>query len=250
HRLTTWTNPLPGELAGGEEGLFSNPTYLVSTGPIRQCAISPNGTDIAFTTLRQSFPLSPPTLVTPRPVALPVAVELYQIDLDGQTIERVTPGPGTGLSAVPQNATESGLSNTLQGEAEIGASGPSYSADGHLLAFASTAYNLVAGDGNAELSEGSPKAGTGSDVFTVETPPPSAVVPSTISATPAAISVVPTWRLTVNALSRAHGSSGAAGVLNLELSLSHKLRSMARAKGGLYTTVEVEFTGPGGRPLK
>lgn len=286
HQLTRWTNPVPGEVKGGEEALFASPAYLVSTGPIRQCAISPNGTAIAFTTLRQNFAMSPPTLETPRPVALPVAVELYQIDLEGQTIERVTPGPGTGLSAVPQNATESGLSNTLQGEAKIGASGPSYSADGRLLAFASTAYNLVAGDGNAKLSEGSPVSETGSDVFTVETPPPSAIVPSTISGRPAAISVVPSWRLTVHAVSRpngavrilagvpgagtlrakaqsrfgakprprkvstAHRTSGAAGLLNLELSLSHKLRSMAHVKGGLYTTVEVEFTGPGGRPLK
>jgi hypothetical protein len=286
HRLTKWTNPLPGEVPGGEEGLFSNPAYLVSTGPIRQCAISPNGTDIAFTTLRQSFPLSPPTLVTPRPVALPVAVELYQIDLQGQTIERVTPGPGTGLSAVPAGAGENGTPLYLGGEAKIGASGPSYSGDGRLLAFGSTAYNLVNGDGNAELSEGSPESGTGSDVFTVETPPPSAVVPSTISARPAAISVVPSWRLTVHAVSRPNGAvrivagvpgagtlrakaqsrfgakprprkvstarrrSAAAGLLNLELNLSHKLRSMARVKGGLYATVEVEFTGPGGRPLK
>jgi hypothetical protein len=285
HRLTKWTNPLPSG-ADGTEDLFEEPKYLVSTGPIRQCAISPDGTRIAFTTLRQNFPLSPPTLLTPRPVALPVAVELYQVDLEGQTIERVTPGPGTGLSAVPGGARESGLSNFLQGEAEIGASGPSYSADGRLLAFASTAYNLVTGDGNTELEEGSPKRGTGSDVFTVETPPSSAVVPSTISGRPAAISVVPSWRLTVHAVSRpngavrivagvpgmgtlrakaqsrfgtkphprkvssAHRHAGAAGLLDLELSLSHNLRSMARVKGGLYTTVEVEFTGPGGRPLK
>jgi hypothetical protein len=288
HQLTKWTDPLPNE-TGDEESLFREPAYLVSTGPIKQCAISPDGTRIAFTTLRQNFSLSPPTLETPRPVELPVAVELYQINLEGQTIERITPGPGTGVSAVPggfEVSSPETLADAKYGEAAAGASGPSYSADGRLVAFASTAYNLVAGDGNTGLDEGRPKPGSGSDVFTVETPPPSAVVPSTISGRPAAISVAPSWRLTVHAVSRPDGavrivagvpgagtlrakaqsrfgakprprkvstarrSSAAAGLLNLELSLSHKLRSMALVKGGLYTTVEVQFTGPGGRPLK
>jgi hypothetical protein len=96
-QLTKWTNPSPGTPSGLEQ-FFQKSEYLVFTGPIRQCAISPDGTRIAFTTLRQSFTQSPQLLTTPQPVAPSIAVELYQIDLEGQTIERVTPGPGTGGS--------------------------------------------------------------------------------------------------------------------------------------------------------
>jgi hypothetical protein len=42
----------------------------------------------------------------------------------------------------------------------------------------------------------------------------------------------------------------AAGVLRLELNLPGKLRKLAHRKGGLYTTLDIQFSGSGGRPLR
>jgi hypothetical protein len=277
HQLTRWTNPAPSLVE--VESLFDKAEYLVSVGPIKQCAISPDATRIAFTSQRQNFPLNPPTLLTPRPTALPAVTELYQVDLQGQTIERITPGPGTGVSLAPKGEAESAraqrLAEAKYGEAPLGASGPSYSGDDRTIAFASKAFNLVVADANEN-----------SDVFTVESKPPSPVEQSTISSRPPSLSVVPLWRLTVHAVSRPNGavrilagtpgagtlqaratsrvgakarmrqvSSGrrhppAAGLVQLELTLPPKLRKLARRKGGLYTNLGVQFNGPGGKPLK
>lgn len=270
-QLTRWTNPVPGKPA---EELFGIPKDLALLGPIQQCTISPDGEHIAFTTERQNFPLNPPTLITPRPTALPTVVELYQVNLEGETIERVTPGTGTGVS-VARSIETGTIREARYGEAELGASGPSYGAGGRLLAFASGAYNLVAGDANQE-----------SDVFTVESKPPSPIQPSTISSRPSSLSVHVSWRLTVHAISRPDGavrivagvpgtgtlsaqakskvgskpapqkvSAGhrrarVAGIVRLELNLPQKLRGLAHRKGGLYSALDVQFTGPGGKPLK
>jgi hypothetical protein len=277
HRLTQWTNPAPS--LSNPETVFERVEYLSFTGPVKQCAISPDGTLVAFTTERQNFPLSPPALISPRPTAAPTVVELYQVNLDSQTIERVTPGPGTEVSLTAgENGELGGAQNIAEapyGEAEKGASGPSYSANGRLLAFASGAYNLVPGDGNE-----------GSDVFTVESIPPSPVQESAISPRPSSISVHAAWRLTVHAVSLPNGSvrivagvpgagslgvlaksrvggrlalrrvgraqrrAQAAGTLRVNLTLSRKLRKLARRKGGLYTALSVQFAGSGGKPLK
>ncbi len=275
--VTRWTNPAPAEL--NLESLFNNPLYLASLGPIKQCAISADGEEIAFTTERQIFSPTPPTLITTRPTALPTVVELYQLNLEQQTIERITPGPGIGVSATPTGTTETAqvevIGRAKYGEAEFGASGPSYSADGLKLAFASKAYNYVAGDANED-----------SDVFTVSSTPPSAVDESKISPRPSSLSVLPSWKLTVHAVSRPDGAirivagvpgagtvhasalsrigskprsrrvstgqqrSAAAGIVRLELELPRKLRKLAHRKGGLYAALDVQFSGSGGRPLE
>jgi Tol biopolymer transport system component len=276
-QLTRWTNPVPGPAS--QEIVFARPEYLSFTGPIKQSAISPDGRYIAFTTMRQNFPLAPPTLLTPRPSALPTLVELYQLELTGGTMERITPGPGAGVSLAPGNgidhADTQAIATARYGEAEWGASGPSYSADGLKLAFASKAYNYVGGDANEE-----------SDVFTVTSTPPATVDESKISPRPSALSVLPSWKLTVHAVSRPNGAirivagvpgagtvhalaksrvgsrpksrnvsagqqrSAAAGLVRLELHLPHKLSNLAHRKGGLYAALDIQFTGPGGKPLE
>jgi hypothetical protein len=279
-QLTRWTDPMPKE-AGRlvPESLFEHPEFLLNTAPIKQCAISPDGKRIAFTTQRQVFPLAPPNLITARPTSLPTVVELYQVDLEGQTIERVTPGPGTEVSTVSAGGFETAgaqiIANAPYGEAESGASGPSYGDEGRVIAFASSAYNLIEGDANEN-----------SDVFTVESKPPSPVQQSTISSRPSVISVRPVWKLSVHAVSQPNGAvriiagvpgagtlgvraksrvggklalrkvgqaqrrAPAAGAVRLELKLPHKLRNLARQKGGLYTALNVQFAGPGGKVLK
>ncbi|HEY2477943.1 MAG TPA: hypothetical protein VGI17_04370 [Solirubrobacterales bacterium] len=275
--LTKWIDPAPSAVS--PEPLYAKAEYLRFIGPIQQCAISADGKHIAFTTQRQSFTLNPPTLLTPTPTALPTVAELYQVNLEGQTIERITPGPGTEVSSVPPAQVEVGnpatVSQRSYGEASFGASGPSYSADGRMLAFASMAPNIAPGDGN-----------DASDVFTVESSPPTPTDQTKISPRPSSISVRPIWRLTVHAVSRPDGAvrivagvpgagtlqaqakskvdykakarkvsagqrrADASGTVRLELKLSPKLRKLARRKGGLYTSIAIQFTGSGGKPLE
>jgi Tol biopolymer transport system component len=258
-RLTQWVNPLPGE---------RNPIKLFETqygsvdGPIAECAISPDGGRIAFTTVRQVFPLAPPTLVTPAPPGTSEVRELYQVNLEGGTMERATPGGGGAVSLA------TGASSSA------GAASPSYSADGRLLAFASNAYNLVAGDTNGK-----------SDAFVVETPPPASVEEVTISPKPATVVLRPLWRMTVSTASlpngrvrlvvgvpgagalratavarlgkrlhrhrvaSGHDRASASGTQKLVLALPRKLRGLAHRKGGLYAQLDLGFEGPGGKPL-
>lgn len=265
-QLTSWIDPVSSPLV--QRPLVEKPEYLVYAGPIRECAISADGKYVAFTTERQVFAPSPPVVITPRPTPLPTVTELYQVNLEGQTIERVTPGPGTSVSLAPGSGVDIGFGEVL------GASSPSYSADGSRLAFATRAYNLVAGDANEN-----------SDVFTVESLPPAVVEPSRISSRPAAITAKSDWRLMAHAVSRPDGTvrivatvpgagtlragatselrAGAgprkvgsaqhrallAGVVRLELRLPRRLRGLAERKGGLYTSLDVRFSGPGGKPL-
>lgn len=258
-QLTRWTNPAPS--LPSPEGVLEQ-QYLPFTGSIQECAISPDGTHIAFTTTRQVFPLAPPTLITPPPGGVSNVTELYQINLDSQTIERATPG-------------HAGLSLVASASVGGGAASPSYGAGDSLIAFASSAYNLVAGDANEE-----------SDVFVVESKPPARVEPSKISPRPSSISVLPVWRLLAHAVSRPDGTvrvvatvpgagsleasassplgarlhfrqvdavrrrPGGAGVVRLDLALPRRLRGLSHRKGGLYTSLALHFTGPGGRPLQ
>jgi len=251
-RLTLWTDPLPGSTAE----IFA-PQYKAVVGPIEECAISPDGNRIAFTTARQVFPLAPPTLVSPPPPGISEVAELYQIDLGGQTVERATPGKSGGVSV-----------------GGVGASSPSYGEEGHLLAFTSTAYDLVAGDTNGKA-----------DAFVVESPPAAPIEPTKISPRPAVLTVQPLRRMTVATATLPDGrvrlvvgvpgsgsirakatarlgrrlrkhqvasvqkSAPAAGAQTLILRLPAKLRRLAKRKGGLYAQLGVAFESPAGKPL-
>jgi Tol biopolymer transport system component len=253
-RLTQWVNPTPGAAALPNLG---DPKYLFEAAVIEDCAISPDGNRIAFTTKRQSFPLAPPSPVSPPPPGFSEAAELYQVDLSGQTIERATPGTTGGVS--------------LGG----GATSPSYGEEGRLLAFASSAYNLVPGDTNES-----------SDAFVVESPPAAPVESTKISSRPAAVTLQPLWRMTVatatlpdgrvrvvvgvpgpgavrakatgrlgrgrraHRVASAHKRAPAAGAQALILHLPSKLRHLAKRKGGFYAQLDVGFEGPAGKPLK
>jgi Tol biopolymer transport system component len=260
-QLTQWVNPQPGELI---EGIFQmNAAALPFLAPVEDCAISPDGDRISFTSARQQFPLSPPTLVTPAPAGSSGAIEIFQVDLRGETIERLAPGGGSGGS---QGAGVDGSE---------GATAPSYSDEGRFLSFASTANNFVAGDTNSN-----------SDAFVVESPPAEPINPSTISHRPATLVVQPLWRMTVDEASLPDGrvritvglpgsgtlrakatarvgtklrrrrvarhvaQASGPGLRQVVLALPRKLRSLARRKGGLYAQLDINFVGGGGKPLR
>jgi len=240
------------------------PESVGSAGPIFDLAISPGGRRIAFATARQQFPLAPPNLVGAPPAGIGLA-ELYRIDLDRETLERVTGGP----AGEPSLSTDG-----LPGER--GASSPSFSADGRTLAFASLASNLIGGDAN-----GASDAFVVSDRGVAEAP--GAV---SISAPPPRPRPRRHWKLWVSASSRPDGSvrlfaavPGAGilrvgareaeaearrlarpllalrrrarreGVLALTLRAKPGYRHLVRSAAGLAATVKVAFTSRHHRPL-
>ena len=186
------------ELAGGEGA------GLAGTAPIFDFEIAAGGSQLAFSTRRTQFILGSPALVSP-PAGEPGLNELFDVDLTDDTLTRVTHGYG-GLGEPAEHPhTPRAANEEPYDEPGDGALSPSLSADGSILAFSSTASNLVYGDANAPPSE---QVGPldGSDAFVVDrvlfSPLPT---PQYISPSPP-VSTQPAWRLGVTAFARSDGS--------------------------------------------
>lgn len=237
--------------------------YIPLNGHVYDLSISADGQSVALATARQRFPLSPPNLVG-SPLPSLGLVELFVIDRQAETIERVTHGyGGIGEPSLGGGSAEGGQ----------GARSPSFAGD--LLTFASRASNLVEGDGNDD-----------NDVFLVESSdvrPLSGV--SELPPGPKPIKERRPWRLSVAAFSRPDGSvrlvatvpaagrlragvrgevpgnrrdrklatagtkAKASGAVPIELTLPRGLRSLARTRAGLYATAKVSFRRAGRKPL-
>lgn len=185
------------ELASGED-------EVAAIGPILDLAVSPEGSEVAFTTQRTEFPLGSPVYVS-QPASDPGLAELFDVDLTDDTLTRVTAGYEGGPSEHPHLANGD---EDEYGNATDGALSPSFSGNGDILAFSSTASNLVFGDGNTPAS-GVRNSGDddGSDVFFVSRKQFEAEPVGTyISAAPANPPLIPEWRLGVTARSLANGS--------------------------------------------
>jgi hypothetical protein len=184
------------ELASGNENIVGQ------TGAVVEFGISPDGRQVAFATKRIVFPLSSPAYVT-APLTVPGMLELYDVDLEDETLTRVTHSYEGGPSEHPHRSVTS-VEEDPYGQGGDGAQSPSFSNIGNLLAFSSTASNLVFGDGNT------PPLGDerldGSDAF---------VIPRIVFepvATPQIVSTAPpnplpsgAWTLGVTASSLANG---------------------------------------------
>jgi Tol biopolymer transport system component len=156
--------------------------------PVEDLSVSPDGSQVAFTSRRTVFPLGSPSYVSP-PLAAPTEEsgpqELYDVDFTNDTLTRVTHGFDGGPTESPARGGVSSLSGS-----------PSFSADGNRLAFSSNASNLVYGDGNGA-----------SDVFVVDRKHFGATaVQQYISPPPANPTGEADWLLGVIARSRRDGS--------------------------------------------
>jgi Tol biopolymer transport system component len=258
----------------------ANGSDVGRVAPIVDFGVSPDGSEVAFSTLRTTFPLGSPAYVT-APAGNAGAQELFDVDLANDTLTRVTQGYEGGVSE-PAKAT---------------VSSPSFSADGNTLAFASTAYNLVYGDGNGA-----------SDAFLVKRKRfASAIVQQSVSPAPGNPSIAPDWRLTLSAHSRRDGSvllevavpgagslratarsalrvrtsraragrrgrsgrgsstavvtrqvaaatkavpAGGSGFASLRLLAAPRYRALAARRGGLSSSIAVTFTAPGHKALR
>jgi hypothetical protein len=188
------------ELASGNEAV------LATNAPIEDYGISPDGSQVAFATARTQFVLGSPTYVS-APAPVPGMVELFDVDLADDTLTRVTHGYEGGPSAAPHEEVTSKEDQYIENRPGNGALSPSFSENGDLLAFSSTASNLVYGDGNTPpLFHGTPPTSDGSDVFLVRREVfPSDPAPQVISSAPPAPSLVVPWSLGVTKMSLADG---------------------------------------------
>jgi hypothetical protein len=263
--LTQLTQEVPVRPTEPEKAINQEP-YVPLNGHVYDLAISADGSRIAFVTARQRFPLSPPNLVTPVPSSLGL-VEVYLIDLERESLRRVTHGVH-GLG-------EPSLAPSGSGQGGAGAASPSLAEDGRLLAFSSTASNLVEGDGNEAA-----------DAFVVaDADAASAGGSSTISAPPApqskgkkrllvtAVSLPDgDVRLTVTVpragllrasaggapkltrrprrLARARARAPGAGPVRLLLRLPRRLRRFARGEEGIPATARVGFRAAAGKAMR
>jgi hypothetical protein len=215
------------ELASGD---VNDPA---TTAPLIDLGISPDGMQVAFTTQRTAFPLGSPGYVT-APAGVAGMAELFDVDLDNDTLTRVSHGFEGGPGEHPHGATGSG--RAPYGSSD-GALSPSFSSDGNTLAFSSTASNLVYGDGNTPPTDGSTTF-DGSDAFTVARvlfiPEPT---PQQISAAPAGPSTAHAWLLGVTARSRVDGTVAldvrvpGAGKLRAGAASAVRVRVNSRARG-------------------
>jgi WD40-like Beta Propeller Repeat len=168
-------------------------------------AVSPDGSQVAFSTGRTEFPLGSPAYVS-QPQAVLGMVELFDVDLDNDTLTRVTRGYEGGPSEHPHEQLHAGEPAYKSTD---GALSPSFSKDGDTLAFSSTASNLAYGDGNTPpVTINVPTgAADGGDVFVVPrvTYPPEPVE-TYLSGTLANPSLAPRWSLGATALSLENGS--------------------------------------------
>ncbi|HEV2924710.1 MAG TPA: hypothetical protein VGW98_11785 [Solirubrobacteraceae bacterium] len=219
------------ELASGNEA------HEADNAPVVDLDISPDASQVAFATRRIVFPLGSPAYVS-APLTVPGMLELYDVDLENDTLTRVTHGYTGGPSEHPHKVVNANDEDQYLSQGD-GAQSPSFSADGDLLAFSSTASNLIFGDGNT------PPLGDerldGSDTFVVPRVVFEAVpTPQLISAAPPNPSLSPSWSLGVTASSLSNGSVRlrvevpGSGVLHADANATVKVapaRSARRFKG-------------------
>jgi hypothetical protein len=204
------------ELAGAESSGIAN------IAPIVDFDVSPNASQVAFTTRRTKFVLGRPAFISP-PAAEPGMDELFDVDLSNETLTRVTQGFEGGPSEHPHPLRRPG-EDPYEDEGD-GALSPSFSANGDLLAFSSTAANLVFGDGNTPVETGIGSF-DGSDTFLVQRvvfptqPDPQFISP--VLGTPAGAS---SWKLGVTVAARRDGSA----VLYVEVPGAGALRAAAQS---------------------
>ncbi|HTQ68969.1 MAG TPA: hypothetical protein VMI13_09800 [Solirubrobacteraceae bacterium] len=174
---------------------------------ISEFALAEDGRTVAFTTRRTEFRLAFPAFVSAA-LAEPGLGELFYVDLGDGTLTRVTRGYGGEPSEQPHQRKTQVQEDPYEERPTAGATSPSFAEDGSLLAFASTASNLVPYDGNGPqtLAEIAGQR-DGSDTFVVSREIPSALpTPQYISPAPPGVDSEPAWTLGATALGRSDGS--------------------------------------------
>jgi hypothetical protein len=228
-------------------------TRTSTNAGIDDIAISPGGRQVAFTTRRTVFPLGVPAYVSV-PAAVPGLDELYEANLENETLTRVSAGYNGGAPEHPE--PETGKEDPYANPRD-GALSPSFSAAAATLAFSSTASNLVFGDGNTPINTNGDFA-DGADVFLVpritfeDEPTPQSISPAPANPSPSA-----PWRLGLTVTSLPNGTVEirakvpAAGTLAARASSSLPAGAARRGRHQVRRTVARASTTapPGGSPV-
>ncbi|HTY96503.1 MAG TPA: hypothetical protein VMB91_05640 [Solirubrobacteraceae bacterium] len=180
---------------------------IAEADEINEFALSESGQQVAFTTRRTEFRLAFPALVSAA-AAEPGLQELFYVDLTDGTLTRVTRGYDGEPAEQPHGRKPREQEDAYFEQPTAGTSSPSFADEGALLAFSSTASNLVPGDGNGPPTVGSGIGQRdGSDAFVVDRESPVALAtPQAVSPPPPGPDLAPVWALGVTALSRPDGS--------------------------------------------
>lgn len=190
--------------------LTATPNYAVARAlysGVSDVMITPDGSRVAFNTRRISFALAPPNLVSP-PVAETNYAYTYSVNLDTGIMQRVTDG----YEGSPPDG-EAGF---------ISLSGNDLS-----LAFASSASNMIYGDG---------ALGSSQVYLAQELPPSTELAVEGLSPLPALTLPEPTWTLSATAVPQRDGSvvidAEVPGAGKLGLYAQAQLPSSSAAKNG------------------
>lgn len=251
---------------------FEDASHIALNGYVFDLSLSADGNRIVIATARQRFPVSPPNLIGSLPAEVGL-VELYMIDLAGETLQRLTHGNGgPGEASLVPGGNSLALAQTGGG-----ATAPSLDASGHLVAFASIASNLVPGDGNDASDAFVVEDGEASRVPAASIISPGPRLPrmkrpkgmtlSAVSLPSGAVrlqAIVPsagTLRADVSvaldagarprplALASGRARKRTGGPVRLRLSLPSRLRRLAHTREGLYAMARVSFHRRKGRAL-
>ncbi len=259
-QLTTWASFNFGSAA--------------TTGAVRDVAISPDGTHLAFTTDRILFALPSPTLVS-QPLNQAGASQLYDVDLSAGTFQRVSDGFD-------------------QQPADGDVTAPAFSGDGKTLVFASAAANLVYGIGAQSTSVFSITDDTTAPVLghqsvspapSVAKPAPARVLgasakhgahgtvvvyasvpgPGTVQAAArASVPVTSTVKVRVHGrvvkrrrtalaartVASGHATAKKAGVVRIVLTAATRWNTLVSSRQGLVATLSVGFSSKGHKRLE
>ena len=155
-------------------------------------------------------------------------IELFDVDLENKTLTRITHGFEGEDERSEELPKQSKSRESDPYHEEQGAYSPSFSEDGNTLCFASSANNLVYGDGN-----------DAPDAFVVhrEQPPAEESCSSTSRPTPPSPSLEVPWKLGLTAVSLADGSVRlyadvpGAGALSAQASSKVLVRRPSRMRG-------------------
>ncbi len=222
-----------------------SPTSEADSAEVTDFEISPDGQQVAFSTVRTLFILGQPTLITASPPEIGIG-ELYDADVANGTLTRVTRGyedEGEQSQQPHHIVSEAGDTYDSFEYHDLGALTPDFSGSGNELVFTSTAANLVYGDGNSPLEPLTCcQAGDGSDVFEVNRtrfvpePTPQSVSPPPLTA------VWSAWALSATARANADGS------VTLFVEVPSAGRIQVAARSGIVLTQATR--GRGGRPSR
>lgn len=266
----------------------SQPQYLPTAGDVYEVAISPDGRRIAFTTQRQLFPLAPLDYIEEPPSQLGV-VELYEIfdetllervthgPRNGASLEGANPVLVTSKGASAPSFSEDDrtlafadtASNLVYGD--VNDAGDVFTATADETAGAAGQTTIAPPPPGEEplpqwrLSVAAVTHGDGSVTLDVVVPGAGLLSATAGAAVPLGASALarvarahrPAARrgrlrpapVAVRTVATAQVSAAVPGVLELPLRVFPRYAGLLATAAGLYASVQVTFTGPGGPRL-